>query len=170
MNASGAKPVATCMSAAEVSCILQRVPDRKKALAPEGRRRGIPARYPNPQLSARPKTEPPPCRGQPDASRHWSPGARTFLSAASPEWQHALPRFQARSPIERCCGQECPRSGSGAVPGCAAASLTNQFPVAPSRGWSNGLIGLATARFPTVLPEPGLAMRKRAVPCHGMDV
>src|ERR1035437_2354042 len=38
-------------------------------------------------------------------------GARTFVSAASAERPRVPTNSQAILPIERCCGQECPRSG-----------------------------------------------------------
>jgi hypothetical protein len=42
-------------------------------------------------------------------------GARTFLSAGSFELQRSPASSQAILPIERCCGQKCPRSDLVAV-------------------------------------------------------
>src|SRR6185369_5108704 len=41
-----------------------------------------------------------------------STGARTFLSAATPERSTALKILRTLLSVSRCCGQECPRADS----------------------------------------------------------
>ena len=53
--------------------------------------------------------------GHLDTAGHY-PGARTFLSAAMPDVQAAVPIIPSQEELARCCGQECPRAGPGIVP------------------------------------------------------